>query len=337
MKKIRMLVIAAALFAVADVFAKVTAFEIGASSGYPGCDVGWRLEYCYDDGSYGTCIYRYVDTTFTIWRDDVAIATVSNVSGYRDYDVELGKTYTYRVTAMGASTKSVNCFCYMDYTLEVDESPLLFSPDGGEKEVTAISMERQIGNSKETITSRHYTGEWNASLRTVQCSESWVTAQHSYNAGILTVTAKKNTSGTTRTATITLTDYAYHVKTITVRQSAEAGAVFADWAEMNGVGGELDDKTDGVANAFRYVFDVPSGDFEETPLIDVAFEDGKVVVKTPPVVNEAGVTVSVVESSDAAGKTVTATKAIDTAGSTEFLKDSTALSRFYRLSVDVAD
>jgi len=81
---------------------------------------------------------------------------------------------------------------------------------------------------------------------------------------------------------------------------------------------------------------VPSGAFEDTPLIDIAFEDGKVVVKTPPVVNSDGVTVSVVESSDVAGKTVTATKAVDATGSTEFDKSAES-PRFYRLSADVTE
>ena len=86
---------------------------------------------------------------------------------------------------------------------------------------------------------------------------------------------------------------------------------------------------------------VPSGmktnrEFTNPPLIDIAFEDGKVVIKTPPVVNSDGVTVSVVESSDVAGKTVTATKAVDASGSTEFTKSAES-PRFYRLSAEVTE
>ncbi len=111
---------------------------------------------------------------------------------------------------------------------------------------------------------------------------------------------------------------------------------YEDWAEENSFTGAMDEKSGGIYNVFRYVFDVPSGAFEETPLIDIAFVDGKVVVKTPPVVNSDGVTVSVVESSDVAGKTVTATKAVDAAGSTEFTK-STESPRFYRLKAEVTE
>ena len=237
---------------------------------------------------------------------------------------------------MDASKEIVNCFCYMSVTLEADESPLFFSPDGGEESVSVVSKKVQIGNDKATISNRHYTGEWNTNLASVQCSESWVTAQHSYQSGILTVRAQKNTGGTARTATITLTDTSRHVKTIAVRQSAEVGAGFAGWAEANGIGGGLCDKTDDVENVFRYVFDVPSGEFADPPMIDIAVEDNVVVVKTPPVVNAVNVTVSVVESSDVAGKTVTDTKELDAAGSTEFTKSS-ATPRFYRLKADVAE
>lgn len=115
-----------------------------------------------------------------------------------------------------------------------------------------------------------------------------------------------------------------------------ADVAFSSWAAANGMMGAWDETSGGVYNVFRYVFNVPSGAFEETPLIDIAFEDGKVVVKTPPVVNSDGVTISVVESSDVAGKTVTATKAVDASGITEFAKDAAA-SRFYRLSATMTE
>ena len=110
---------------------------------------------------------------------------------------------------------------------------------------------------------------------------------------------------------------------------------YGAWAEDNGITGAWNEKdASGIYNVFRYVFGAPGGAFANPPLIDIALEDGKVVVKTPPVVNSDGVTVSVVESSDVAGETVTATKAVDASGSTEFTKDSTATSRFYRLSAE---
>ena len=73
------------------------------------------------------------------------------------------------------------------------------------------------------------------------------------------------------------------------------------------------------------------------PLIDIAFEDGKVVIKTPPVVNSDGVTVSVVESGDVAGKTVTATKALGATGRAEFTPPGSATSRFNRLKAELTE
>ena len=109
------------------------------------------------------------------------------------------------------------------------------------------------------------------------------------------------------------------------------------WADANDITGAWNETSGGVYNVFRYVFDVTSGVFEETPLIDIDVEDDKVVVKTPPVVNAAGVTISVVESSDVAGETITDTKELTEEGSAEFTKDSAAESRFYRLSAEVAE
>ncbi|MBQ3749545.1 MAG: chitobiase/beta-hexosaminidase C-terminal domain-containing protein [Kiritimatiellae bacterium] len=115
-----------------------------------------------------------------------------------------------------------------------------------------------------------------------------------------------------------------------------ANLAFSSWAAENGVTGAWDEKSGGVYNVFRYMFNVPEGDFEE-PIIDIAFEDGKVVVKTPDVANAAGVAVSVVESSDVAGEAVTATVLLDATGRVVFTKDDAAASRFYRLSVTMTE
>ena len=111
---------------------------------------------------------------------------------------------------------------------------------------------------------------------------------------------------------------------------------YTDWAAASGVTGAWNEKSGGVYNVFRYVFGVPSGAFEDPPLIDIELGNDAVLVKTPPVVNSAGATVSVVESSDVAGETMTATKAVDATGKTEFTKGAAA-SRFYRLSATMSE
>ena len=112
---------------------------------------------------------------------------------------------------------------------------------------------------------------------------------------------------------------------------------YGAWAEENGITGAWDETdASGIHNVFRYVFGAPSGVFADPPLIDIALEDGKVVVKTPPVANSEGVTVSVVESGDIAGKTVTATLPLGATGRAEFTKSAES-PRFYRLKAVEAE
>lgn len=110
---------------------------------------------------------------------------------------------------------------------------------------------------------------------------------------------------------------------------------YADWATENGINGGMGEMdAGGIHNVFRYVFNVPSGEFANPPLIDIAVEGDKVAVKTRPVANAVGVTVSVVESSDVAGETVTDTKPVAPTGNTTFTKTGDS-PRFYRLSADM--
>jgi hypothetical protein len=108
------------------------------------------------------------------------------------------------------------------------------------------------------------------------------------------------------------------------------------WAAANGVSGAWNE-TDalGVHNVFRYAFDNPAGAFDDPPLLDIAIEGDRVVVKTPPVSNTVGFAVLVVESSDVAGATATATRPLDATGRTEFAQGA-APSRFYRLAASEA-
>ena len=110
---------------------------------------------------------------------------------------------------------------------------------------------------------------------------------------------------------------------------------YNNWAWENGVTGAWDAKDAlGIYNVFRYVFDVPSGEFENPPIIDIAVEDGKVVVKTPPVMNAVNVTVSIEESSDVGGTADVVSHTLEEAAAGLELSGS---SRFYRLSAEVTE
>ena len=112
---------------------------------------------------------------------------------------------------------------------------------------------------------------------------------------------------------------------------------YETWAAANGVAGAWDaTEASGIANVFRYVFNVPAGAFTNPPLLDIAIEGGNAVVITPPVSNTVGFAVSVVESSDVAGAAVTRRKPLDATGRTLFPMGSAA-SRFYRLSATEGD
>ena len=77
--------------------------------------------------------------------------------------------------------------------------------------------------------------------------------------------------------------------------------------------------------------DVPSVDFP-IPLVNITMGGGKVAIKTPPVVNESGFSLSIDESSDVKGSDVTAIKPVTLALNViEFNK--TGSSRFYRLKL----
>ena len=200
--------------------------------------------------------------------------------------------------------------------------------------VTLSQTEADMTVGGETLTLTATVAPDNATDKTV----TWTTSNGSVatvadgvvtavgaGAATITATATNGTADTSDDKTATCT-----VTVVTPPTGYDA------WAEDNGITGAWNETSGGIYNVFRYVFDVPGGAFQKTPLIDIAFEDGKVVVKTPPVVNSDGMAVSVVESSDVAGKTVTATKAVDAAGSTEFTKSDES-PRFYRLSVSSED
>jgi hypothetical protein len=109
---------------------------------------------------------------------------------------------------------------------------------------------------------------------------------------------------------------------------------FAAWAADNGKGA-WNEKSDGVYNVFRYVFDVPSGN-AGAQITNIVVEGGTAMVLTPEVKNSEGVTVSVVESSNVAGTNVTSTKPLDATGTNTFTV-GTATSRFYRLSATLTE
>ena len=124
-------------------------------------------------------------------------------------------------------------------------------------------------------------------------------------------------------------DNGFPVRTIT--GSGFAG--YVAWASENGVtGGWSAVDANGIANVFRYVFNKATGDF--AVILGIEFNaEGKAVIKTPPVVNEAGFTLSIKASDDLDGTGNTATYGLNPTGET-LIDEATSAKRFFRLRAE---
>lgn len=110
--------------------------------------------------------------------------------------------------------------------------------------------------------------------------------------------------------------------------------MYAMWADMNGVV-DAWDVTDagGIANVFRYAFDMPSGTF--SPITNITFNaEGKAVIATPVVVNTSGFTYSIVASDDVGGTENVATYPLSTDGAT-IIDEPRKPRRFFRLRAEL--
>ncbi len=113
---------------------------------------------------------------------------------------------------------------------------------------------------------------------------------------------------------------------LTVQASA-----YDTWAAANGLGG-AEEVTAGVANAFRYVFDIPSAEF--SPISSIGLNSsGQVVLTLPEIVNTDGVTLKVLSTTDLSDwSSSSVSERSVTVGSNGTLTfDDADPARFYRL------
>ena len=107
---------------------------------------------------------------------------------------------------------------------------------------------------------------------------------------------------------------------------------YAVWAAANGTTGAWD-ATDasGVHNVFRYLFDKPSGAFENPPILSISFDaSGRAVIHTPPLNPSAtGFDISILATDDLAGTGAT-TYPLGSSGETT-IPASDKPARFFRL------
>ena len=122
--------------------------------------------------------------------------------------------------------------------------------------------------------------------------------------------------------------------TVAISAVFRAATGYGIWAAANGITGAWD-ATDasGIPNVFRYLFDKPSGAFENPPLLSISFDaSGRAVIHTPPLSPSAtGFDLSILATDDLAGTGGT-TYPLDPLGETT-IPASDKPARFFRLRV----
>ena len=111
---------------------------------------------------------------------------------------------------------------------------------------------------------------------------------------------------------------------------------YVEWIVDNGLSGDWDDvDASGVANVFRYAFDVPTGDFGKNdvpPLLSITFDEyGRVVILTPELVNDADFTFTIEASDNLDGTGNRASTLLDPSGRTQVVEPTLSAKRFFRL------
>ena len=109
---------------------------------------------------------------------------------------------------------------------------------------------------------------------------------------------------------------------------------YAFWSWMWGLGAWDAIDANGIHNVFRYLFDKPSGTFENPPLLSISFDaSGRAVIHTPPLNPSAtGFDISILATDDLNGTGAT-TYPLDADGETT-IPASGKPARFFRLRVE---
>ena len=128
----------------------------------------------------------------------------------------------------------------------------------------------------------------------------------------------------------------YHGSTRSITPGGGSYGSYVEWIVDNGLSGDWDDvDASGVANVFRYAFDVPTGDFGKNdvpPLLSITFDEyGRVVILTPELVNDADFTFTIEASDNLDGTGNRASTLLDPSGRTQVVEPTLSAKRFFRL------
>ncbi|GEM_PF-1589302 len=102
------------------------------------------------------------------------------------------------------------------------------------------------------------------------------------------------------------------------------------WSAASGLGAWNATDASGIHNVFRYAFGKPTGAFTDPPLISISFENGQVVITTPPLVNTEGFTFSILATDTPDGTDASATYSLNASGKT-VIDETGKTKRFFRL------
>ena len=285
-------------------------------------------------------------TVCTVYRNGEAIGTflthgntdTNHGVDFTDYDVIPGETYTYEIRASVGRYQASLVFeqtCQYVYRVELGAAELLFDAEGGEgnKKRLSVSIYKQY---KDSSVPHRFDGVG----VTVYLGQSWIKGRFDWSSypdpHTIDIWPTANDTGLAREGLVTVDiSYTGHSYPVRIVQAAKE-VYYSSWAAVNGVSGAWDAKDEnGIYNVFRYAFGVPTGKFTETPLIDIAFLDGKPVIKTPAVVNASGLTLSVEASDRIDGTGNVASYPLNASGTTT-VEEDTRQMRFFRLKATLA-
>ena len=294
------------------------------------------------DGYGFTYEYSTGNSKYIIYRDGVEIASgVTSIDGWNwflDYDVEPGRSYVYEVKLVISkcpadqwpTTGPLAHLCAYNYTAEFSEDEVAFDKAGGERDISvSLYMKRADGSYKLGYYDSYFI---------VTSDSDWFYAYRKdiEKSHYCVLEVDANDSGSPREGVVNI-EHEGVVFQIKVKQAGDSSAsAYASWAAANGVTGAWNEKDQhGIYNVFRYVFGEPTGTFEHTPLIDISFADGKVVIKTPPVVNAENVALRIVASDNPDGTGNTSAYPLDASGVMP-LEEDMVVSRFFHVEVSEA-
>jgi len=160
---------------------------------------------------------------YTVYRDDVAIATGLTGTGYyqwfTDCDVELGRTYKYEIVTARGTTGPTNATCVAVYRANIGTNEVVFSADEGSRKIgIAIYLDR-INPSSSTYDPY--------AIFFVSGAPEWVAADKAYDPAAplrynsFTVWVDENTNNVPRECVLAI-EYEGFKWPVKVRQEAKA-------------------------------------------------------------------------------------------------------------------